>query len=409
MRTRALISAFALSCLVGTALSQPVLASQTGSTVQELSRTDFSPAELDTLQTMADEDGISLDEAIARFGWQDEFARAATIIAEEHPGEFSYATAGATDRGPSISFKNQVPDNVHSILDGVRGVQVDVVPSYGLSEAEIDDLVAATHARAATVARRPLTTKFDYESNSTITEVETGSLARQQAQELVANIQAAIASVERAGIKGVVVGVPDLGMSDDAAVYGGARLESSGSSALGCTTAFNVVTSGGTRGILTAGHCEYVPHTVENTSGGSEYATTNQKQHRGEWGDLRWLTSTQTEYDDFYTDWSVRADLAAIASPVKDQRLCKFGQKVGRNCTAYVENLSVCKQETTLGPTYCRLVHMDRDVSEQGDSGGPWFSGGTAYGIHSGALQSRDVFSRVMYVDEALGVFVLNS
>lgn len=94
MRTRALISALAFSCLVGTELSQPVLASQTGSALEELNRTDFSPAELDTLQTMADEDGISLDEAIAKFGWQDEFARAATIIAEEHPAEFSYATAG---------------------------------------------------------------------------------------------------------------------------------------------------------------------------------------------------------------------------------------------------------------------------------------------------------------------------
>mgnify|MGYP003494911257 FL=1 len=46
-----------------------------------------------------------------------------------------------------------------------------------------------------------------------------------------------------------------------------------------------------------------------------------------------------------------------------------------------------------------------------GDSGGPWYWGGTAYGIHYGVSTgydgyARNLFSQTRYSDEALGVYV---
>lgn len=56
--------------------------------------------------------------------------------------------------------------------------------------------------------------------------------------------------------------------------------------------------------------------------------------------------------------------------------------------------------------TACRLVRTDSDISDGGDSGGPWYYGNTAYGIHWGVfgtwLGDRSAFSRAAYVDEAL-------
>ena len=50
---------------------------------------------------------------------------------------------------------------------------------------------------------------------------------------------------------------------------------------------------------------------------------------------------------------------------------------------------------------------MSNDRSEDGDSGGPWFYGSTAYGIHQGYWyyfpKVRDVFTPVDHIDEALG------
>jgi streptogrisin C len=44
------------------------------------------------------------------------------------------------------------------------------------------------------------------------------------------------------------------------------------------------------------------------------------------------------------------------------------------------------------------------------DSGGPWFYGNTAYGLHQGwkwwKFQERDMFTPVTYIDNALGIYV---
>jgi hypothetical protein len=49
-------------------------------------------------------------------------------------------------------------------------------------------------------------------------------------------------------------------------------------------------------------------------------------------------------------------------------------------------------------------------VADVGDSGGPWFLGNTAWGVHHGATgfgSSADmVFSKIRNAENALGVFV---
>jgi hypothetical protein len=55
-----------------------------------------------------------------------------------------------------------------------------------------------------------------------------------------------------------------------------------------------------------------------------------------------------------------------------------------------------------------RVVSMKSHVTAGGDSGGPWFSGNTLYGVHTGShvawFKQRSLFSQARYIDEALGV-----
>lgn len=60
-----------------------------------------------------------------------------------------------------------------------------------------------------------------------------------------------------------------------------------------------------------------------------------------------------------------------------NQRLCKYGRKSGQTCDK-VRSLQTCRN------SYCSLVDMHNRKADGGDSGGPWFLGGTAYGVHSG-------------------------
>ncbi|MBW3606415.1 MAG: S1 family peptidase [Actinobacteria bacterium] len=68
------------------------------------------------------------------------------------------------------------------------------------------------------------------------------------------------------------------------------------------------------------------------------------------------------------------------------------------------------KKTTSKGWKLERLAAMHNDNAEKGDSGGPWFWGNSAIGIHQGAKtiwsKSRDVFSQARYLDDALGVTV---
>lgn len=376
------------------------------------SSTEFStngPSEDDfsTLQTMANEDGISLEEAVRRYAWQDEFAIRATLLEEMYPTLFSYATIthGASPKA-YVHFKSEIPPSAYQHFTGIEVVNVSLQRNYGLSAGDIRDQVTSSHQVASQQSTRNMATSFDLDARTVVVEVNTSGLNESDSAELLDSVQGAVEEVATVTVE--VDEAPTLAGDGEASVYGGARLERSGSSSLSCSTAFNVKKDG-VSGILTAGHCDSTPYTVENTSGGTEWAATNKGSHQGWWGDFRWLTTTQTETTSFYTAWSTRATLKSVANPVDNQRLCRFGHKTGRSCSAYVADTYLCR---TIDLNYlCHLVRMDRDTADKGDSGGPWFSGSTAYGVHTGQVGtifgSRDVFSRMTYVDEALGASAL--
>jgi len=107
---------------------------------------DLSSAALEDLRFIADEEGWSLEEALYRIGWQEDFSRFVQELREAYPEDF---TAGgilgeAGPRSVFIAFSGAVPDEVR--FDPRLGhLEVEFRESTGFSEAVLSDQVIDVH------------------------------------------------------------------------------------------------------------------------------------------------------------------------------------------------------------------------------------------------------------------------
>ena len=107
-----------------------------------------NPAELSDLQAIAARKGISLQEAIDRYGWHGNFALAVSRIRATAPG--TYAGAEIVDGAHAwIGFTGHPPKAALDILELFRsshiGVSVEVRTDLGFSEAELEEAIPAVH------------------------------------------------------------------------------------------------------------------------------------------------------------------------------------------------------------------------------------------------------------------------
>lgn len=135
---------------------------------------------------------------------------------------------------------------------------------------------------------------------------------------------------------------------------------------------------------------------------------THKLQHEGDFGDVQWHTGPETEPDDFFAGSATqlqvdRRDVAGRANPVVGQSLCKNGKNGFKDCDT-VRTFQRCYW------IYCNLTAMEHHYAVSGDSGGPWYWGNTAYGIHHGYVwepwEDRSLFTRVGLLDNAIEVTV---
>lgn len=100
------------------------------------------------------------------------------------------------------------------------------------------------------------------------------------------------------------------------------------------------------------------------------------------YGDLAWYGSSHLAVPSFYYNWNATRDVTAVGtpSPPNGMDVCYFGATTGAGCGEVVGR-------NTIENGYGKLVKVDmgRSPLQGGDSGGPWYYGGTAYGISSSA------------------------
>jgi hypothetical protein len=186
--------------------------------------------------------------------------------------------------------------------------------------------------------------------------------------------------------------------------YGGGQLST-------CTSGFTVFrVSNSEEGVLTAGHCTnsqtFFPApdraAIENA-----YGMTWIDGHRGDYGDVQWHTTpSHGVHAEFYSSDSGRRHVHGSIGTLHDgDYVCVYGRVGGYDCS-YVHDTSVSATDQD-GFRLKNLVNVDDSITLAGDSGGPWFLGTDAAGVHSGLTinswgTARSAFSQIGLADNAL-------
>jgi streptogrisin C len=157
----------------------------------------------------------------------------------------------------------------------------------------------------------------------------------------------------------------------EAAVYGAGPV----SGAQNCTAGFTVTSSSG-RGISTAGHCPLMS-THRGLPIGSRIAEMNQGPV-----DVSWYRNSSNTYHNaipYGTSYYIITSVTPRAIPTNTST-CVMRRTDVLAC-AYVAE-AYFYDGSGRGP----LVRVDRHPTVSTDSGGPWFYGSVAHGIHGGGV-----------------------
>ena len=192
--------------------------------------------------------------------------------------------------------------------------------------------------------------------------------------------------------------------------WGGQWLSNSG-----CTSAFTIVNIFGIKGVLSAGHCG---NSAESYQGVATPFISEQFQGRR---DVQYYSATgslvaQNKFFDGTCGICVRSvsSVGAWSGTFNGQYLCHYGHATGYGCGTVYSTTAAPGYVPTAEPFFLKIHSDTSDLSQGGDSGGPWFVGNQAWGVHSGGAgpntQGRNdaIIMAINWVD-TLGVSVLTS
>ncbi len=399
LKTKKVLSALLLVAIIAVVSAFLIAASEDSPTVTADHPSVNSPAELDDLQFMADQEGITLEESIARYAWGDDFSESVGTIRDNDPSSI----AGVAITGGStavIRFSGPVTDYAQRVIDDFEAenhhVTISTPTNLGYTEREAEEaVVGAYYSVMAENGVEDGTAYFEDETNEIVIYVKTATPPSddekdglQQAAEQGAK-EATRPNITDTFTISLSVIQRDLGGLDSGSDHmGGEELST-------CTSGFNVKVNG-VRGIVTAAHCP------DNLSDDGD-ALTFKDKHHGLYGDVQWHTGPDTMSRNFYSgSISVlernQRYVTGVGTAEKGKTLCRNGKISYRDCQA-VRRVNVC------AIFVCRLVSMENYFAANGDSGAPVYWGNKAYGVHRGKTWNfgwREIFSQAIYFDDAI-------
>ena len=107
------------------------------------------PAEAEEadLRAVAQQEGISYEEAVWRFGWQDDLGRVLARISQDYPDDYASSTM-KDDRSAVVRFLGVVPQEVQALLDRFSEayeVKIVVETGSGYSQKALEEAIPRVH------------------------------------------------------------------------------------------------------------------------------------------------------------------------------------------------------------------------------------------------------------------------
>ncbi|WP_214466303.1 S1 family peptidase [Microbacterium flavescens] len=346
----------------------------------------ITPEQMQDYQSFAASEGISVDEVIQRFSGQHEFLAAVDQV-RSAPGDVVVRAAWGNGSG-----------SIHVKPGGANAAQAAAVTAG----ADMDVLVADLRgevAQAAVVDQYAGTLQaagqsgfqVSYDVFTNTVNVTTFSEPDAAAAESVLAAEASALLDAEVGTVNVVVAAADESQTPAPDARGGMGYA-------GCTGAF-IVRQSTNYFISTARHCLTTPSTYD----GASVSTSMSAIASGH--DLRRTRLSGSHPATFRWSWGSYRTVKSYGNPTIGILACKFGVTTGNGC-ATVVGVDWCAVYENF-PRFCGLAAMSGILTKPGDSGGPWFTGSKALGIHSGRSGASSVFTKIGLLPGLLGVTVV--
>lgn len=370
------------------------------------------------LETLARETGTSLDGLERRHHGQEKFGDLTSELAAEDGLGYVQAGYVANDDSAAdgaevwIRFTKEPPQKV---LDRLRELPYTVRVQYGapLTWEDLENVQQALFVAAADLAgTADVVSEIDPETDGITIAYSAEPGARVDQEALVSAAMTAGAEASPTGTVPVPVHFTEdstVSSDSEATVKGGYTLNPTDGSGRNCTSGFTVRV-GGVDGVVTAMHCRN-SMAYNGATGVIAYMNAARTTSSGAHIDLQWhktLPGNSTR-PVFRADKGEERTVSRAKNAVVRDTVCHYGIGTGRKRCSHVRSLGACYTPGDL--RFCGLAVTEHYVSTGGDSGGPWFFGEEARGIHSG-VHTREGKDRSLYtpqtrVAENLGGYVL--
>ncbi|MER5648327.1 S1 family peptidase [Streptosporangium sp. NPDC002524] len=345
-------------------------------------------AELIDLNRYAESKKISFKEAIDRYAWSPAVNPLAAQLRAEFSEEVADIAIVDDGRGVRMGFKAEVPAKAIELAKSLP-VKVSIYSGRGFSEKELLALKESS--------RKQLKASGKVDTLVGRVNAETGEVIfTVKLKEELAGKDSRSAAIESLQLPATANPATKVRLEFDDSfkldfqdnyIRGGGRLNGSVSN---CTNGFNVTnTSTNARGSLTARHCAdsnpyftYQNHPTQATS-----TTTLSRFFRATAYDLarydKSATTAMTQTRTFYYDLNLARYAHDVGtSPVIGQPVCKYGRTTNADCDNITHTNVDISDVIDDGKDYLGNILTD-SITEPGDSGGPWYYGNRAWGIHS--------------------------
>lgn len=352
-----------------------------------------SEAEQGDLEVIAKSQGVSVENANIRYGWQEKFTKALSEVAARYPDQFAEGVM-APEPGVDarVSFSGNVPTEARRYFTNLP-VPVELVGGAKASARKNQSDVSDVARLARQVFDSPLGVEIIDEvivvSVEGAPQKAESSSGLTDLQEILARSNVSISYPLQ------IRWIDDLGGEAQVVVYGGGPLST-------CTSGFTVRRTSGTQlGIITADHC----------SDSQQYDGFNVLTYRSRLatsqGDMQYMSSSDSVGYSFYNDRGRLSSQDAVSTPSTNMAICVFGKSTNvKKCTTVRSTSPVCVDERTNYRGYCNLISANANVTGSGDSGGPWSYGTTVYGITHGIWLNRSVFTPLYNTLSQLGITI---
>lgn len=375
------------------ALARPDASATVDGTIGELA------ALQEDVAGVAEDRGWTFDEAWSKLSWQNEWGLAVGELMIAHGDLVTGAETvlERSDRHVRVTVpQSSVDSRVREIVDPMR-LDVEWVLNGPVDALTLREQLITLAAR---LDEQDIPREVDTSPSGTIT-VRTQTDTRPAVESLREEDPAF-------GAPNVAFDYVDRDLREDSRpehdILGGGILGMSGSSTVRCSSSFSALNQTTNHsGVLTAGHCYNDANRARNddhsSTGGATWDVL--AWYYGGLGDAAFGKTFHPEISSFYYDHgnSIRT-VTAVGYPVVGNTLYGFGQN-GNGPTGFNRGWAIVECTPCARDVQFVATSMDRGVLGDGDSGGPWYFGTTAYGIHSGG--APDFFTPIAEVSRALG------